>query len=68
MGGRTLTSTLSELRTSGAGDLPLTHVVRLLDTVDQSLLVSERNGKVVLANSPALESASDPLDSPTTLD
>jgi signal transduction histidine kinase len=53
MGGRTLTSTLSDARTSGTGELPLTHVVRLLDTVDKSLLVSERNGKVVLANSRA---------------
>jgi signal transduction histidine kinase len=50
MGGRTLTPTLSDART---GELPLTHVVRLLDTVDKSLLVSERNGKVVLANSRA---------------
>jgi signal transduction histidine kinase len=53
MGGRTLTSILSDARTPGAGDLPLTHVIRLLDTLDKSLLVSERSGRVVLANSRA---------------
>jgi signal transduction histidine kinase len=55
MGGRTLTSILSEPRSSNATDIPLSHVIRLLDTVDRSLLVSERNGRVVLANARARE-------------
>jgi signal transduction histidine kinase len=53
MGGRTLASTLSEPRTPNAPDIPLSHVVRLLDTVDRSLLVSERSGRIVLANARA---------------
>ena len=52
MGGRTLTSILSEPRSSNA-DIPQAHVVRLLDTVDRSLLVSERSGRIVLANARA---------------
>lgn len=54
MGGKALTTILSDTRTSGAGDLlPLSHVIGLLDTVERSLLVSERSGRVVLANSRA---------------
>lgn len=53
MGGRTLASTLSEPRTPNVPDIPLSHVVRLLDTVDRSLLVSERSGRIVLANARA---------------
>jgi signal transduction histidine kinase len=53
MSGRTLTTILSDTRTSSASEIPLSHVIRLLDTVDKSLLVSERSGRVVLANSRA---------------
>src|ERR1700759_182769 len=53
MGGPTLTSTLSEPRSSSGANVPLAHVVRLLDTVDRSLLVSERSGRIVLANARA---------------
>ena len=53
MGGRTLASTLSEPRSPNARDIPLAHVIRLLDTVDRSLLVSERSGRIVLANARA---------------
>jgi signal transduction histidine kinase len=53
MGGRSLTSTLSEPRSSNAPAIPLAHVVRLLDTVDRSLLVSERSGRIVMANARA---------------
>src|SRR6202046_4247558 len=53
MGGRTLTAILSEPRSPNAADIPLSHVIRLLDTVDRSLLVSERSGRIVLANARA---------------
>jgi signal transduction histidine kinase len=53
MGGRTLASILSEPRSPNVADIPLAHVVRLLDTVDRSLLVSERSGRIVLANARA---------------
>jgi signal transduction histidine kinase len=53
MGGRTLSSTLSEPRLPQAADIPLSHVIRLLDTVDRSLLVSERSGRIILANARA---------------
>lgn len=53
MGGRTLSSTLSEPRSPHGADIPLSHVIRLLDTVDRSLLVSERSGRIVLANARA---------------
>lgn len=53
MGGRTLSSTLSEPRSPQAADIPLSHVIRLLDTVDRSLLVSERSGRIILANARA---------------
>src|ERR1700744_6086906 len=53
MGGPTLTSVYSEPRSSSGANVPLAHVVRLLDTVDRSLLVSERSGRIVLANARA---------------
>lgn len=53
MGGRTLSPILSEPRSPSAAAIPLAYVTRLLDTVDRSLLVSERSGRIVLANSRA---------------
>jgi signal transduction histidine kinase len=53
MGGRTLITAISEPRSSNASGIPLSHVIRLLDTVDRSLLVSERSGRIVLANARA---------------
>jgi signal transduction histidine kinase len=53
MGGRTLSPILSEPRSPNAAPIPLAHVIRLLDTVDRSLLVSERSGRIVLANARA---------------
>src|ERR1700759_2717988 len=52
MGGR-LTSILSEPPSPNAPDIPLSHVVRLLDTLDRSLLVSESSGRIVLGNARA---------------
>jgi signal transduction histidine kinase len=54
MGSRTVTSTLSEpLSSNAAAAIPVAHVVRLLDTVDRSFLVSERSGRIVMANARA---------------
>ncbi len=52
MGGRSQLTAISEPSSSSV-DIPLSHVVRLLDTVDRSLLVSERSGRIVLANARA---------------
>ena len=53
MGGRTLSTILTEPRSPNVAGIPLSHVIRLLDTVDRSLLVSERSGRIVLANARA---------------
>ena len=51
MSGSVVTSPMSE--SQGATDVPLFMVTRLLDTLDKSLLVSERSGRLLLVNSRA---------------
>jgi signal transduction histidine kinase len=51
MSGSVITSLTAD--TSGSGAVQLGLVNRLLDTLDQSLLVAERGGRIILANSRA---------------
>jgi signal transduction histidine kinase len=51
MSGSVVTSLMAD--PSGAGAVQLSLVNRLLDTLDQSLLVAERSGRIILANSRA---------------
>ena len=48
MSGSVVTSSMSEPQTP---DVPLGLVARLLDTLDKSLLVSERSGRILMVNS-----------------
>jgi signal transduction histidine kinase len=49
MGGSVITSSLSEPQLPD--DVPLGLVTRLLDTLDKSLVVSERSGRILMVNS-----------------
>jgi signal transduction histidine kinase len=49
MSGSVITSTIHEPQP--LEDIPLELVVRLLDTLDKSVLVSERNGRILMVNS-----------------
>jgi signal transduction histidine kinase len=51
MSGSVITSVMAD--PSGSGAVQLALVNRLLDTLDQSLLVAERGGRIILANSRA---------------
>ncbi len=51
MSGSVVSSPMAE--SQGASDVPLGMVTRLLDTMDKSLLVSERSGRIFLINSRA---------------
>jgi signal transduction histidine kinase len=51
MSGSVVTSLMAD--PSGAGAVQLSLVNRLLDTLDQSLLVAERSGRIILTNSRA---------------
>jgi len=51
MSGSVVTSLMAD--PSGPGAVQLSLVNRLLDTLDQSLLVAERSGRIILTNSRA---------------